>query len=51
MSDPFPPAFPHGPIEPLTERLHVVRGGIRLKGVLRISRNMAIVRNGDVRPS
>ena len=25
----------------------MVRGGIRLKGVLRISRNMAIVRNGD----
>ena len=47
MSDPFPPAFRHGPIEPLTERSHLVRGGIRLKGVLRISRNMAIVRNGD----
>ena len=43
----FPAALPHGPIEALTERVHAVRGCIRVNGVLRISRNMAVVRHGD----
>lgn len=47
MSRDFPAAVPHGAIEALTERLFVVHGGIRLKGILRISRNMAILRDGD----
>ena len=46
MARDFPAPLPHGPIEPLTERVYAVRGGIRIKRVLRISRNMAIVRDG-----
>ena len=43
----FPPAQPHGPIQALTERLYVVRGAMRMNPVLRISRNMVIIRHGD----
>ena len=45
MARDFPAPLPHGPIEPLTERVYAVRGGVRIKRVLRISRNMAIVRD------
>ena len=38
--------LPHGPIVALTDRVYAVRGGVRIKTVLRISRNMAIVRDG-----
>ena len=45
MARDFPAPLPHGPIEALTERVYAVRGGVRIKRVLRISRNMAIVRD------
>ena len=38
---------PHGPIETITDRLSFVRGSMRMNALLRISRNMAIVRDGD----
>jgi hypothetical protein len=43
---PHPPAYPHGPIEPIADNLFVVRGTIPLNAMMRISRNMAVVRNG-----
>ena len=43
----YAPAQPHGPIQALTERLYVVRGAMRMNPVLRISRNMVIIRHGD----
>lgn len=43
----FAPAQPHDPIESLTDRLYVARGAMRMNSVLRISRNMVIIRHGD----
>lgn len=38
---------PHGPIETVTDRLSFVRGGMRMNPLLRISRNMAILKDRD----
>ncbi len=38
---------PHGPIETITDRLSFVRGSMRMNALLRISRNMGIVRDED----
>ncbi|MDE0273797.1 MAG: hypothetical protein OXP11_21615, partial [Gammaproteobacteria bacterium] len=38
---------PHGPIETVTDRLAFVRGSIRMNALLRISRNMAILKDED----
>lgn len=46
MTD-FPPPQPHDPIQALTDRLYLVRGSVRMNAVLRLSRNMVIVRHGD----
>ena len=43
----FPPAYPHQPIERIGNDLFIARGSIRMNPLLRISRNMAIVRSGD----
>jgi hypothetical protein len=43
----YPPVCPHGPIKQIGDDLFAVHGSIRMKTVLRISRNMAIVRNGS----
>ena len=43
----FPPPQPHDPIQALTDRVYVVRGAMRMNAVLRLSRNMAIIRHGD----
>lgn len=40
-----PPAYPHDPIEEVQPDVFMVRGTIPLNAVLRISRNMAIVRH------
>ena len=41
--------FPHGDIESISSDLFMVRGSINLNAVLRISRNMGIIRhNGDL---
>ena len=40
----FPPAQPHDPIEEVAPDLFMVRGCIPLNPLMKISRNMAIVR-------
>ena len=40
-------ATPHGPIQSVTEQLHFVRGSMRVNALLRISRNMAILKDDD----
>ncbi len=42
----YPPPQTHDPIQALTDRLYVVRGAVRMNPVLRLSRNMVIVRHG-----
>ena len=42
-----PPVYPHGPIEQIGENMFAARGSIRLNAMMRISRNMAIVRSGN----
>lgn len=41
----FPPAYPHDPIEQIGDEVFMARGSIKLNPLLRISRNMAIVRS------
>ena len=41
----FAPAYPHDPIEPLEPDVFLVRGSIPLNPLMRISRNMVIVRH------
>lgn len=41
----FPPACPHDPIEEITQDIYMARGSIRMNPLVRISRNMAIVRH------
>lgn len=43
----FTPAYPHGAIETLADDVFMVRGSMRMNPVMRITRNMAIVRDGD----
>lgn len=40
------PAYPHDPIQPIADEVFVVRGSLLLNPLIRISRNMAIVRDG-----
>jgi hypothetical protein len=42
---PHPPAYPHDPIEQIAADLFMVRGSIRMNALMRITRNMAIVRH------
>ena len=46
MTD-YPPAYPHGPIEALADDLYAVRGSIAMNPLVRITRNMAIVRTPE----
>jgi hypothetical protein len=41
----YPPVYPHDPIEPIADDVFMVRGSIRLNALMRITRNMAIVRH------
>lgn len=43
----YPPAYAHDPIEEIAPEIFMVRGCIPLNALMRITRNMAIVRNGD----
>ena len=43
----FVEACPHSPTQTVTDRLHFVRGSMALNALLRISRNMAIVKDDD----
>ena len=42
----YPPAYPHDPIEEIASDLFMVRGSVRMNPLMRITRNMAIVRHG-----
>lgn len=42
----FPPAYPHNSIEQIADDVFMARGSIKLNTVVRISRNMVIVRQG-----
>jgi hypothetical protein len=41
----YAPAYPHDPIEEIARDLFMVRGSVRLNALMRITRNMAIVRH------
>jgi len=43
----FPPAYPHGPVEPFGDDLFLVRGAIDFNRFIRLSRNMAVVQSGS----
>lgn len=43
----YAPCYPHDPIEPIADDLFVARGSIRLNALMRITRNMAIIRHGE----
>ena len=46
---PHAPAYPHDPIEEIAADLFMVRGSVRMNALMRITRNMAIVRHqGDL---
>ena len=40
-----PPVYPHDPIEEIAQDVFMVRGSIKINALLRISRNMAVVRH------
>ena len=54
MSDPtspadYPPIYPHDPIEEIAPDVFMVRGSIKLNALVRITRNMAVIRHeGDL---
>lgn len=39
--------YPHGKVETIAENVFMIRGSIKMNPVVRITRNMAIVRQGD----
>jgi len=41
------PIYPHGNIEEIVEDIFMLRGSIKMNPLLRITRNMGIIRNGD----
>lgn len=43
---PYAPAYPHDPIEPIADDVFMVRGSVRLNAIMRITRNMGILRHG-----
>ena len=43
----YAPVYPHGDVEEIGDELFMVRGSIKMNPVIRITRNMAVVRNGS----
>lgn len=41
------PIYPHGNVEEIAEDLFMLRGSIKMNPLVRITRNMGIIRNGD----
>ncbi len=41
----YPPVYPHDPIEEIAQDVFMVRGSLRMNALLRISRNMAVIRH------
>lgn len=44
---PYAPVCPHDPIEEIGPDLFMVRGSVRMNRLIRITRNMAIIRHGE----
>lgn len=42
----FAPAYPHGNPQPIADDVFVVRGSIKMNPIIRISRNMVVIRHG-----
>ena len=42
----FAPAYPHGSPQPIADDVFVVRGSIKMNPIIRISRNMVVIRHG-----
>lgn len=42
----YAPVYPHDPIEPIADDVFMVRGSMRLNALMRLTRNMAIIRHG-----
>ena len=40
-----PPAYPHDPVEEIAPNVFMVRGSIKLNALMRITRNMAVIRH------
>ncbi len=47
MNNTYPPAYPHDPITAIADDVFMVRGSIKMNMLMRITRNMAIVRSED----
>lgn len=43
----YAPVYPHGNVEEIADNVFMVRGSIKMNPLLRITRNMAIVRSGN----
>ena len=43
----YAPVYPHGTVEEIGDDIFMVRGSIKMNPLVRITRNMAIVRNGE----
>ena len=41
----YPPVHPHDPIEEIAQDIFMVRGSLKMNALLRISRNMAVIRH------
>tara|TARA_B110000444_G_scaffold229401_1_gene235886 strand:- start:2535 stop:2828 length:294 start_codon:yes stop_codon:yes gene_type:complete len=41
------PIYPHGNVAEIADDLFMVRGSIKMNPLVRITRNMGIIRNGD----
>jgi len=43
----YAPVYPHGSVEEIGSEVFMVRGSIKMNALVRISRNMAVIRNGS----
>ena len=43
----YPPVYPHDPIEEIAQDVFMVRGSLKMNALLRISRNMAVIRHNS----
>lgn len=43
----YPSVYPHDPIEEIAQDVFMVRGSLKMNALLRISRNMAVIRHGS----
>ena len=43
----YAPIYPHGDLEQIGDEIYVLRGSIKLNSIVRITRNMVLIREGD----